>query len=207
MSSRERMTKVLGFLVLSVTAGAIVLRLLQPAPLINVTAFSLAAAFNPIQQIYQTRVPVDGSKWSYIEIHQSRSAKGNAQLLAQAYRQQGFEGLTYHFIINNGNGSPDGRIQVSQCWTEQTDHLGRSLNTQQLSSPAIIRICLIGDFADTSPAPIQLSQLKALLGSLQQRCQISPANISLASSASAGYGQWRKFPLDDLRQTLLSNTQ
>jgi len=47
------MTKVLGCLVLSVTAGAIFLKLLQPVPLLNVTAFSLSAAFTPIQRIFE----------------------------------------------------------------------------------------------------------------------------------------------------------
>ena len=83
MSSRERMTKVLGCLVLSVTVGAIILGVLQPEPLREVTAFSLSAAFNPIGQIYQTRVPVEASRWDYVVIHQSGSVEGNAQTIAE----------------------------------------------------------------------------------------------------------------------------
>ncbi len=205
MSSRERMTKVLGFLVLSVTAGAIILRLLQPAPLMNVTAFSLAAAFNPIQQVFETRVPVDGARWKYIEIHQSGTPRGNAQSLAELCRQKGLGGLAYHFVITNGSGGPDGRIQVSQQWTEQKDARGRRLSRGPTSGGSIIRICLIGDFREAPPGPVQLSQLATLVRSLQQRCGISARNISLASTA-AGARQWRLFPLDKLRQELRNNS-
>ena len=206
MSSRERMTKALGFLVLSVTAGAIILRLLQPAPLMNVPAFSLSAAINPIQQVFETRVPVDGARWQYIAIHQSGSVKGNAQSLAELCRQKGLGRLAYHFVITNGSGGPDGRIQVSQQWTEQKEAGGRRISRRATSQRSIIKICLIGDFREDPTGPLQLSQLATLVRSLQQRCGISARNISLASTAPAGARQWRLFPLDKLRQDLLSNS-
>ena len=206
MSSRERMTKALGFLVLSVTAGAIILRLLQPTPLMNVTAFSLAAAFNPIQQVFETRVPVDGSRWQYIEIYQSGRARGNARSLAEFGRQKGLGGLAYHFVITNGSGGPDGRIQVSQQWTEQKEARVGGMSGEGTCESSIIKICLIGDFGKGPPGGVQLSQLAALLRSLQQRCGISLRNISLASSGRPGARQWRLFPLDKLRQDLLSNS-
>ncbi len=206
MSSRERMTKALGFLVLSVTAGAIILRLLQPAPLMNVTAFSLAAEFNPIQQVFETRVPVDGARWQYIEIHQSGRARGNARSLAELGRQQGLGGLAYHFVITNGSGGPDGRIQVSQQWTEQKEARLRVMSGWATSESSIIKICLIGDFGKGRPGRVQLSQLAALVRSLQQRCGISLGNVSLASTGRRGARQWRLFPLDKLRQDLLSNS-
>ena len=206
MSSRERMTKVLGFLVLSVTAGAIILRLLQPAPLMDVTAFSLAAAFNPIGQVFQTRVPVDGSRWQYIEIHQSGIPSGNAQSLAESYRQKTLGALAYHFVITNGRGGPDGRIQVGQQWTQQKDARRRQLSREASSAASTIKICLIGDFGQGPPGRMQLSQLETLLRSLQLRCQIPAENISLAGSTSRLAGQWRLFPLDKLRQDLLSNS-
>ncbi len=204
MSLRERMTKVLGILVLSVTAGAILLRLLQPAPLMNVTVFSLAAAFNPIQQIFDTRVPVDSSGWKHIEIHQSGTPSGNALSLAESCRKKALGALAYHFVITNGRGGPDGRIQVSQQWTQQKDARGRQLSREAGST---IRICLIGDFGQEGPpGRVQLSQLELLLRSLQQRCQIPAQKISLAGSTSGLAGQWSLFPLDQLRLDLLSNS-
>ncbi len=206
MSSRERMTKVLGCLVLSVTAGAIILRLLQPAPLMDVTAFSLAVAFNPIGQVFETRVPVDRSRWQYIEIHQSGTTSGNAQTLAEACRQQALEPSAYHFVITNGRGAPDGRIQVSQQWTQQKNAPGRRLSRLESSPASTIRICLIGDFSQGPPGSVQLSQLETLLRTLQNRCQIPAENISLMGSTAAPQDQWRLFPLDKLRQALLSNS-
>ena len=206
MSSRERMTKVLSLLELSVTGGAIILRFLQPAPLLNVTAFSLAAAFNPIQQIFETRVPVDAGKWQYIELHQSGGLKGNARSLAEFGRREGLGGSAYHFVITNGRGGPDGRIQVSQQWTEQKTQRAYGIGRGLSSAGSTIRICLIGDFREGSPGPMQLSQLEALLRSLQQRCGIGAGNISLAVSARAGASQWNLFPLAKLRRELQSNS-
>jgi len=200
------MTKVLGFLVLSVTAGAIILRFLQPAPLVNVTAFSLAAAVNPIGQVFETRVPVDGSRWQYIEIRQSGRDRGNAQILAESCRQKALGELPYHFVITNGRGGADGRIQVSQQWTQQKRAHRAAVSPSAAARGSTIRICLIGDFRQGPPAPAQLSQLVALLRSLQQRCQVPARDICLEGSASGPADQWRFFPLDKLRRALLSNS-
>ena len=204
MSSRERMTKVLGCLVLSVTAGAIILKLLQPEPLTNVTAFSLSAAFTPIQQIFETRVPVDSSRWQSIVIHQTGSTTGSAQTIAQSSRKAGLNGLGYHFVINNGRGAPDGRIQVSQCWVEQKPQGYYPLGQVGTSAGSAIRICLIGDFSTSGPSPTQMRQLQSLLRSIQQYCRIPSRKISLAGSMAAGMNQWRFFPLNELRESLLT---
>ena len=205
MSSRERMTKVLGCLVLSVTAGAIILKLLQPEPLTNVTAFSLSAAFTPIQQIFETRVPVDSSRWQSIVIHQTGSTTGSAQTIAQSSRKAGLNGLGYHFVINNGRGrgAPDGRIQVSQCWVEQKPEGNRPFSQSSILGRSAIRICLIGDFSTSGPSPTQMRQLQSLLRSIQQHCRIPSRKISLAGSMAAGTSQWRFFPLNELRESLL----
>ena len=206
MSSRERMTKVLGCLVLSVTAGAVILRLLQPAPLIDVKAFTLAAAFNPIGQIFDTSVPVQGDRWQYIEIHQSQTPRGSIQSLAEAYRNNALGPLAYHFVITNGRGGPDGWIQVSQQWAQQQSDRGPQVSRWAASAPATIKICLIGDFGQAGPARVQFSQLKLLLRSLQKRCKIPPENISIAGPASSLASQWRLFPVDKLRTALQSNS-
>ena len=126
--------------------------------------------------------------------------------LAELGRQKGLGGLNYHFVITNGSGGPDGRIQVSQQWTEQKQARGRGPSGQVTSGGSTIKICLIGDFAKGPPARVQLSQLAALVRSLQQRCGISLRDISLASTEGPGARQWRLFPLDKLRQDLLSNS-
>ena len=199
MSSRERMTKVLGCLVLSVTAGAILLKLLQPDPLLNVTAFSLSATFTPIQRIFETRVPVESTPWQYVLIYQSGSASGNAQTIAESYQLQRRQDLPYHFVINNGSGAPDGRIQVSQQWVQQKSAASYSLPNAGQASGSVIRICLIGDFNAAGPAPTQMKQLRALLKSLQKQCKIPSQNISLASSGQLGPNQWRLFPRAEIQ--------
>ena len=199
MSSRERMTKVLGCLVLSVTAGAILLKLLQPDPLLNVTAFSLSATFTPIQRIFETRVPVESTGWQYVLIYQSGSSNGNAQTIAESHQRHRRQDLPYHFVINNGSGAPDGRIQVSQRWVQQKSVGSYALPSASQSPGAVIKICLIGDFNSAGPTPTQLRQLKSLLNSLQKHCRIPSQNIALASSGHLGPNQWRSFPKSEIR--------
>ena len=205
MSSRERMTKVLGCLVLSVTAGAILLKLLQPEPLLNVTAFSLSADLTPIQKIFETRVLVEDSRWQSILIYQSGSATGNAQTIVESSGRADSKALVYHFVINNGRGAPDGRIQVSQRWVEQKTDSSDLLGRPGASAASAIRICLIGDFSAVAPGPTQTKQLKALLRSLQQRCRIPSRNISIVSARGTRTNQWRLFPLNELRESMLTN--
>ena len=48
--------------------------------------------------------------WRYIVIHHSATASGNAAEFDREHRARGWDGLGYHFVIDNGVGGPDGRV-------------------------------------------------------------------------------------------------
>ncbi|HHT9113865.1 MAG TPA: hypothetical protein ACFYD0_11140, partial [Candidatus Wunengus sp. YC65] len=52
--------------------------------------------------------------WRYIVVHHSATSSGNAAEFDKYHRRKkGWEnGLGYHFVIGNGNGTPDGKIEI-----------------------------------------------------------------------------------------------
>ena len=57
--------------------------------------------------------------WKWIVIHHSASDAGDAATFDQWHRKRGWDELGYHFVINNGEGQPDGLVEVGGRWLEQ----------------------------------------------------------------------------------------
>ncbi len=114
--------------------------------------------------------------WQYIVIHHSATPAGNAAAFNKAHLARGWDGLGYHFVIGNGNKSPDGRIEVGFRWTKQREgaHAGNDLMNQRG-----IGICLVGDFSKTSPTAAQMAALRRLCDFLSAYCEIPPQNLRL----------------------------
>ena len=114
--------------------------------------------------------------WKYIVIHHSASVSGNAAEFDKYHREQrGWEnGLGYHFVIGNGNGSGDGQIEIGNRWINQID--GAHAGVQEYNHYGI-GICLVGNFNESSPTPAQMASLSALVAYLQERCHIPSENI------------------------------
>jgi len=115
--------------------------------------------------------------WRYIVIHHSATAQGNAASFDQSHRARGWDELGYHFVIDNGNGGPDGRIEVGSRWTKQKwgAHIGGTPNNEYNNHG--IGICLVGDFSDTMPSGAQLASLERLVRQLASKYKIDPDNI------------------------------
>jgi len=115
--------------------------------------------------------------WRYIVIHHSATDRGSAALFDAAHRRRGWEGLGYHFVIDNGRGGPDGRIEVGPRWLIQKwgAHCGGTPNNEYNNYG--IGICVVGNFCDHLPSRAQLDSLKRLVMYLVQTYHISPANV------------------------------
>ncbi|MBN2712959.1 MAG: hypothetical protein JXR97_11105, partial [Planctomycetes bacterium] len=60
--------------------------------------------------------------WRYIVIHHSSTASGNAAKFDREHRSGEHpmeNGMAYHFVIGNGNGSEDGLVEVGERWKKQ----------------------------------------------------------------------------------------
>ncbi len=115
-------------------------------------------------------------EWKYIVIHHSATASGCAAEFDKFHREKrGWEnGLGYHFVIGNGNGSRDGEIEIGNRWKNQLD--GAHAGVQEYNHYGI-GICLVGNFNNSNPTSSQMAALTALVSYLQERCHIPAENV------------------------------
>jgi len=115
--------------------------------------------------------------WRYIVIHHSATARGNAASFDQSHRARGWDELGYHFVIDNGDGGPDGRVEVGGRWTKQKwgAHTGGTPNNEYNNHG--IGICLVGEFSDEMPSRAQIAALERLVRTLASKYKIDPDNI------------------------------
>ncbi len=115
--------------------------------------------------------------WRYIVIHHSATDNGSAAEFDVHHRKRGWDELGYHFVIDNGKGGPDGRVEVGNRWkTQKTGaHTGGTPGNEYNKDG--IGICLVGDFRNRLPSAAQLASLRRLVGYLVDRYHIAPENI------------------------------
>jgi len=115
--------------------------------------------------------------WRYIVVHHSAGPSGNAEVFDQWHRARGWDGLGYHFVITNGDGGPDGAVQVGRRWRIQKwgAHTGGTPDNEYNNFG--IGICLVGDFSETRPTPSQLASLRKLVDFLARRYDIPPGRV------------------------------
>lgn len=107
-------------------------------------------------------------RWRYIVVHNSGTRQGNARAFDYYHRRVKHmpNGLAYQFVIGNGNGSGDGKIEVGPRWTNQLS--GGHCASDYLNNIAI-GICLVGDFNRDLPTKAQLASLEELINYLRKR--------------------------------------
>lgn len=116
-------------------------------------------------------------EWNYIVVHHSFTRAGSEASFDRYHRNvRGWLGVGYHFVIGNGHGSPDGKVEVTFRWEKQLHgaHAGVDKYNQHG-----IGICLVGNFEKGYPSQKQMGSLAALVNYLQSRCHIPTKNILL----------------------------
>jgi hypothetical protein len=104
--------------------------------------------------------------WQHIVLHHSDTVRGSTAGIDHHHREvNGWDGIGYQFVIGNGHGMRNGRIEYTFRWNLQREgaHAGgkdKSYNEQGIG------ICLIGDFEQTFPAPFQIKRAVALCACL-----------------------------------------
>ena len=113
------------------------------------------------------RAQVDASlakrhDWQRVVLHGSGVNHGNASLLNRYHHSvRGLvQGLSYHFVIGNGAGAPDGRIETGNRWSQALPAGDMVCAEAQDYS---ISVCLVGDFNEQAPSKAQLEAVHELM--------------------------------------------
>ena len=154
--------------------------------------------------------PRNPRPWRYIVIHHSATDAGNAGTFDLQHRRRGWDELGYHFVIDNGQGGPDGNLEIGSRWRSQKwgAHCGGTPNNEYNNYG--IGICLVGDFTRSSPSEAQLATLRRLVADLAAKYEIAPENIVCHCDAPNASTQCpgtllRGYVLTSLRR-MVSNT-
>ena len=161
---------------------------------------------NPADRLPASKL-VDGKldvnlqrNWRYIILHHSGTRSGSEASFDRYHRRQkGWKGIGYDFVIGNGNGSPDGLIEVTFRWEKQVTgaHAGVARYNQHG-----IGICLVGDFSSGQPTDRQMKSLVALLFYLKSRCDIPTTSILTHGQLKQTDCPGENFPYDRLLSLL-----
>ncbi len=140
-------------------------------------------------------------RWAMVVIHHSATLGGSAASFDRYHREvRGWQGgLAYHFVIGNGQGVPDGLVEVGPRWKSQSDGAHAGVSEANRFG---IGICVVGDFTATRPTDRQMSSLRTLLRWLHLSCGIPYAEVCGHSALKDTECPGAQFPMDELIQWL-----
>ena len=129
--------------------------------------------FRPLPEIIGTDIVVPSHwrpeetarTWKWIVIHHSASDSGGAAVFDTWHRKRGFDELGYHFVIDNGEGMPDGDVEVGSRWLKQKQGAHAKSADGQYNEHGI-GICLVGNFEKDEPTAKQWQMLVKLVAYL-----------------------------------------
>jgi N-acetyl-anhydromuramyl-L-alanine amidase AmpD len=139
-------------------------------------AFSLSSNNKPSwSDLYYKKVSI-AKGWKFIVIHHSATASGNAGSFHKYHTDQGYGGLCYHFVVGNGKGSPDGKVEQGFRWKQQIAGTHVDINSWYHNIFGI-GICLVGNFEKEKPTQKQITSLNKLIAKLSNQYSIPKENI------------------------------
>ena len=116
-------------------------------------------------------------QWRYIVIHHSATNGGSAAAFDKAHRKRGWDELGYHFVVDNGNGGTDGKVEIGSRWNKQKHGAHTGGTPDNLYNEAGIGICVVGDFTTHLPTSQLRKTLESLVTYLAWEYDIPPENV------------------------------
>src|SRR3954467_7683310 len=105
--SRRNLLVIAGLLS-SLTLTSVLLLILAPSPLLPEPRSLLVVESNPsLDEIFDTRTPIQSRRWQSIFIHHSKTRRADTQAAAE------------HFLITGPADSSDGEIRIDPLWNNQ----------------------------------------------------------------------------------------
>lgn len=158
-----------------------------PAPVVRAVA-KPTAAWQP---------EAESREWRYVVPHHTATERGSVESIHESHLQRKWLGIGYHFLVGNGNGMPDGRVEPTFRWREQLHgaHAG-SKDHNELG----IGIALVGNFENHPPTAKQLAAVKSLVGTLTSRYGIDSKHVIAHRSVRATKCPGKQFPMDAIQR-------
>lgn len=178
--NQSRVLKVLTALLVSMTAGAILLMALgNNAP--KAGPFTLAGYYSlePISNVIESQAEQYPTRWNRIEVYYSGTKVGNIEQLAALEGTANPKDINCHFVICNGLGGSDGQIQTTEKWLNQWSVVP---GKNWYGSSQTIRICVIADGQNTPITQVQSKRVNKLVESLATKFEIKLDSIQYPSS-------------------------
>ncbi|MCP4712277.1 MAG: N-acetylmuramoyl-L-alanine amidase [Planctomycetes bacterium] len=146
----------------------------------------------------------DKNRWEGIVVHHSGARSGNAKIIDAGHKQKNWNGLGYHFVIDNGQGGPDGLVEVGYRWQEQKTgaHCRKKQGDDNYWNKHTIGICLVGNFEQHDPTAAQYETLAELIHFLQVRYDIPDDMVMGHNDVRATACPGRRFSWGHLQQHL-----
>jgi N-acetylmuramoyl-L-alanine amidase len=114
-------------------------------------------------------------KWKYIIVHHSATDVGSSEKFNAAHIKRGWQGIGYHFVIDNGTaGKDDGQIETGPRWIKQQD--GAHCKASSMNKKAI-GVCLVGNFSTGKVSKRQMESLVYLVNMLRKYYNIPKTRI------------------------------
>ncbi len=163
------------------------------------------ASSNPVARLISLPDGLEPSvasrQWKYIVLHHTATEWGDVAMIDREHRSrtdaQGnpWLGIGYHFVIGNGRGMADGRTEPTFRWTEQLHgaHAG-----SRPHNDSGIGICLVGNFENEPPTPLQMAAVKRLVRDLSHRYGIGTENVLRHGDVKATDCPGHQFPFDEV---------
>ena len=172
-----------------------------PPPAVPVSA--IPPVPESLQSIASRLIQPGTREWRTIVVHHSAGSSGNAAVIDRIHREvNGWEnGLGYHFVIGNGNGSPVGAVEVGDRWIRQIQGAHAGVKATEYNQHGI-GICVVGNYEETGFPEDVYPALRDLAVWLARRYSIKPENVlphrDVRGEPTDCPG--KNFPLDRLRE-------
>lgn len=168
---------------------------------------SLMASTTPgtLESVFDTRAPIDASRWQAIVIHHSGGVFATPETLDTQARASGLQGLGYHLVIGNGNGMDDGEVHVGYRWLSQLAGAHTAGEKGDWFNRNAIGVCVVGNLDRRGPTDTQFRQLAAVVRQLQSRFKIPADRVHLHRELANTTSPGRLFDAVAFREQLLKN--
>lgn len=158
----------------------------------------------PPEKSFEWPADVPLKEWQYIVLHHTATSTGDVQSIHAEHQQRKdsagnpWRGIGYHFVIGNGNGMPDGAIEPTFRWYDQSSgaHAGVGLYNDYG-----VGVCLIGNFEETPPTPRQIAAVKRLVGAIKGECGIETSGVVRHGDIKATACPGKLCPFDEIAAT------